>query len=66
MNEKQVVVLIKDSEKYIFIFTFDHYAEVLRTFGRYAGNTELNFTWYDAAVLSQHVRQAYYKHNKQC
>jgi hypothetical protein len=25
--------------------------------GRYASNQELSFTWYDAAVLSQKIRQ---------
>jgi hypothetical protein len=25
--------------------------------GRYASNPELSFTWYDAAVLSQKIRQ---------
>ena len=32
-------------------------AEALRTLGRYASNQELSFTWYDAAVLSQKIRQ---------
>ncbi len=32
-------------------------AETLRTLGRYASNPELSFTWYDAAVLSQKIRQ---------
>jgi len=26
--------------------------------GRYASNPELSFSWYDAAVLSQKIRQA--------
>ena len=30
---------------------------VLRTLGRFASNPELSFTWYDAAVLSQRIRQ---------
>jgi hypothetical protein len=29
----------------------------LRTLGRFASNPELSFTWYDAAVLSQKIRQ---------
>lgn len=29
----------------------------MRVLGRYASNPELDFTWYDAAVLSQKIRQ---------
>jgi len=29
----------------------------LRLLGRYASNPELSFSWYDAAVLSQKIRQ---------
>jgi hypothetical protein len=32
-------------------------AETLRTLGRFASNPQLSFTWYDAAVLSQKIRQ---------
>ena len=31
--------------------------ETLRMLGRYASNPDLSFTWYDAAVLSQKIRQ---------
>ena len=37
------------------------YAETLRVLGRYASNPELSFTWYDAAVLSQKIRQESHK-----
>jgi hypothetical protein len=30
---------------------------MLRTFGRYASDPELSFSWYDAAVLSQKLRR---------
>ena len=32
-------------------------AATLRVLGRYASNPDLSFTWYDAAVLSQKIRQ---------
>ena len=53
-----VLALVKGSERYIFLFDDDNRAETLRTLGRYASNPELSFTWYDAAVLSQKLRQA--------
>ena len=52
-----VLALVKGKERYIFLFDDDNRAEALRTLGRYASNSELSFTWYDAAVLSQKIRQ---------
>jgi hypothetical protein len=54
-----VLALVKGSERYIFLFDDQHRAETLRTLGRYASNPELSFTWYDAAVLSQKIRQSF-------
>ncbi|GAB6167214.1 hypothetical protein JCM19992_32140 [Thermostilla marina] len=56
-REISVVALIKGDERYVFLYDDDNRAEVLRTLGRYASNPELSFTWYDAAVLSQRIRQ---------
>ena len=53
-----VLALVKGSERYIFLFDDDNRSEALRTLGRYASNPELSFSWYDAAVLSQKIRQA--------
>jgi len=53
-----VLALVKGNERYIFLFDDASRAEALRTLGRYASNPELSFTWYDAAVLSQKIRQA--------
>ncbi|MEX0641471.1 MAG: hypothetical protein WD468_02155 [Pirellulales bacterium] len=53
-----VLALVKGDERYIFLFDDDSRAETLRTLGRFASNPQLSFTWYDAAVLSQKVRQA--------
>ena len=60
MNEDDinVLALVKGSERYVFLFDDTQRAEALRTLGRYASNPELSFTWYDAAVLSQKVRQS--------
>jgi hypothetical protein len=52
-----VLALVKGSERYIFLYDDDNRAEALRTLGRFASNPELSFTWYDAAVLSQKIRQ---------
>lgn len=52
-----VLALVKGKERYVFLYNDQNRAETLRTFGRYASNPELSFTWYDAAVLSQKIRQ---------
>ena len=57
-EDVNVVALVKGSERYVFLYDDSSRAETLRTLGRYASNPELSFTWYDAAVLSQKVRQA--------
>ena len=56
-DDINVLALVKGSERYIFLFDDSRRAETLRTLGRYASNPDLNFSWYDAAVLSQKVRQ---------
>ena len=57
-KEVNVVALVKGEERYIFLFNDQRKGELLRTLGKYASNSELNFSWYDAAVLSQKVRKA--------
>ena len=53
-----VVALVKGEERFIFLFNEQRKGELLRTLGKYASNTEINFSWYDAAVLSQKARNA--------
>ena len=53
-----VLALVKGEERYVFLYDDDNRAEALRMLGRFASNPELSFTWYDAAVLSQKIRQA--------
>ena len=53
-----IVALVKGEERYVFLFTDAQKGETLRTLGRYASDPNLSFSWYDAAVLSQKVRDA--------
>ena len=52
-----VLALVKGEERYVFLYDDSRRAETLRTLGRFASNPDLSFSWYDAAVLSQKVRQ---------
>jgi hypothetical protein len=56
-----VLALVKGAERYVFLYDDVSRAETLRTLGRFASNPELSFTWYDAAVLSQKIRQDSHK-----
>jgi bifunctional ADP-heptose synthase (sugar kinase/adenylyltransferase) len=52
-----VLALVKGSERYIFLYDDDSAPAALQQFSKYAANPDLSFTWYDAALLSQKVRQ---------
>jgi len=51
-----VFALVKDGQKYVFLYDDASHDELLQTLGRYAADPDLNFSWYDAAVMSQRVR----------
>ena len=52
-----VVALVKDTERYVFLYDDVSSSQMLQTLGQYAADKELSFTWYDAAVMSQKVRK---------
>jgi hypothetical protein len=56
-DDINVLALVKGNERYIFLYDDHQRAQALRALGRMASNPELSFTWYDAAVLSQKIRQ---------
>lgn len=57
-----VLALVKDNQRYVFLFDDDSYDQLLCQLGESASDEDLNFTWYDAAVLSQRVRQMREEH----
>jgi hypothetical protein len=52
-----VLALVKESERFIFLYDDESPSALLQTLGKYAADPELSFTWYDAAILSQKVRR---------
>lgn len=46
-----------DGHTYLILFTKTNRAEALRTLGKWASDPKCSFTWYDAAVLSQKIRE---------
>lgn len=51
-----VLALVKDGERFLFLYDDQSAPQILQTLGKFAADPELCFTWYDAAVLSQKVR----------
>lgn len=58
-DDVYVLALVKETprESCVFVYNDATRAECLRTMGRFASNKELSFTWYDAANLSQKIRE---------
>jgi hypothetical protein len=52
-----VLALVKNSERYVFLYDDDSADSLLQTLGKFAADMDLSFTWYDAALLSQKVRK---------
>ena len=59
MNDISTIASVKGPERYVVICDEAHKAEALRTFGRWASNPDLSFSWYDAALASQKVRESF-------
>lgn len=51
-----VLALVRDGQRYIFLYDDSSVQQLLSKLAEFAGDPELDFTWYDAATLSQRVR----------
>lgn len=51
-----VLALVRDGHRYVFLYDDDSVETVLATLSQYADDPDLDFTWHDAAVLSQRIR----------
>jgi len=61
MNDEpvNVMALVKDNgERYFFMYSDANKQNMLQALGRCASDVELSFSWHDAAVLSQKMREA--------
>lgn len=57
-KEINVLALVKGKERFIFLFDDQNRDETLRQLARFAANPDLDFSWYDAAMLSRKIRDA--------
>jgi len=58
-SDLNVLALVKGEERYIFLYHDDQRNQALRTLGKFAHDPDLSFSWYDAAALSQRIREEY-------
>lgn len=52
-----VLALVRDGQRYVFLYDDNSIHTVLGTLSEYAADPELDFSWYDAAVLAQRIRK---------
>lgn len=51
-----ILAMVRDEHRFIFLYDDDSIDTLLATLSEFAADPELEFTWYDAAVLAQRVR----------
>jgi len=59
-----VLALVKDEHRYVFLYDDRSRDDVLARLSAAATNPELEFTWYDAAMLAQRVRRMAENHEQ--
>ncbi len=55
-DEVRCMILVKNDERYVWLFDREHIGEMLRSLGRMASDKELSFSWYDAVVIANRIR----------
>ena len=56
-QEFNVLALIKADQRYVFVYDDASEEALLEAFRCWAADPALNFTWFDAAVLTEKARQ---------
>jgi hypothetical protein len=52
-----VLALVREEHRFVFLYDDDSIDTMLATLSQYANDPELDFTWYDAAMMAQRVRK---------
>lgn len=56
-TEINVLAIIKGKQRFVFLYDDASVNELVETFGEYAANPDLEFSWHDAAMMAQKVRK---------
>tara|TARA_R110000803_G_scaffold205530_3_gene272263 strand:+ start:2399 stop:2629 length:231 start_codon:yes stop_codon:yes gene_type:complete len=57
MSEVNYIYLEKEGQTYIGVCPVGRESEIFNYFGRWAADVSLNYTWYDAAIMSRNMRK---------
>ncbi len=52
-----VLALVREEHRFVFLYDDNSIETMLATLSQYANDPELDFTWYDAAMMAQRVRK---------
>ena len=52
-----VLALVREEHRFVFLYDDANIDTMLATLSQYANDPELDFTWYDAAMMAQRVRK---------
>jgi hypothetical protein len=55
-HDMNLLALMRGVDRYVFLYDDASQEALLEQLDRFASNPELNFTWFDAAVLGEKVR----------
>ncbi|GIW99256.1 MAG: hypothetical protein KatS3mg111_2589 [Pirellulaceae bacterium] len=64
-NQINVLALVKGDQHFIFLYDEANRVETLRTLGRFAADPDIDFSWHDAAFMSQRIRDLAYRAAKE-
>lgn len=56
-NSVNVLALVRDEHRFVFLYDDQSVETVLATLSQYAMDDDLEFTWYDAAMMAQKVKR---------
>ena len=66
MSGLNVVCVCRGNERYVWMYDDDRVTECYRSIGRFASNPDLAFSWYDAALATQRMRQLAKEQSHDC
>ncbi len=65
-RELNILALIKGNERYLYIYDEESRQALIDAFRDQAADPRLNFSWYDAAVLTDKAREQSRAAEKNC
>ena len=61
MQTINVVTLNKPNRRFVFRFVDEHRDDLLQQVAQFAKDSEIDFTWFDAAIVSNKIRKGHFE-----